>query len=247
MSPTIYVELPAGDDLVVIGGEPSYLIRRTYGPDPRAAMRVSNYEGDPKPLDPPGTPTEPPPTEPPPGGGTPPPTGNLIPQGDFKDDAGKPSLEGWEQEPNKVWFEGHKPVPGSPTGLPLAQADTSDPHHVSPWPSTFPSEATLRTETVAGLPSHNQVKLGWEVAHHIRDGIALWELEGRVGESGAYTACGVFAIPDNTPGDKRPRTVQPKTIVVPAGGYSQYRLTARVRLGSDYDGIVFTAVTLTLA
>lgn len=60
---THYIDLPEGDDLMITAtGEAD--LRRRATPDPRAQMRVSNYEGPPKPLQPPGTP--PPPVEPPP-------------------------------------------------------------------------------------------------------------------------------------------------------------------------------------
>lgn len=188
-------------------------------------------------------------TEPVPGGGTPPPSGaNLILNGCIKDASGAPSLEYWEQEPGKVWFNTHTVRPDSPSGCPAIQGDT-DENAPGPWPKTFPSTAWIETVTAGNQPSHSALKLGWETAHHMIRGTALWHVFARNAETDPWTAIGVLSIVEGVPGDKSSNTVAPKTIAVPPGGFRQYKLRALVTLADPLgrDGVIFTAINLTLA
>lgn len=174
-------DLPPGDDLIITAGDPAYLIRRST-PDPREVMRVSNYSGDPKPLDPPGT--EPPPDPDPDPNPVPPPSGaNMVPNS-LLQTSHLPwvSLKGYilncEKRPATCGLHGallpgdpRVPFP-SPTGTRYLEADY-DPEaaHFQIWPppSEQPNDLAWCEFASTGYDPEKGLTFGYEECGHIRE------------------------------------------------------------------------------
>lgn len=245
--PKTYIVTLGPEDVVLIKSATGTLKRRVT-PDPKKQVDVTGYSSAAvKPY-----PTEqvtcsgdgPPPIEPPP---FPPPSGdNRIPNGRLEDAGGNASLLGWLQEPTKVWMNTHAPRPGCEGHFIQADRDFPPPAGGNVWKGGNPSSATIETFTAEDLPAHSEVWLSWICAHHMVAGSAVWELSGRVDSDAPWSAPDVFDITAGVPGTKICAAVGPVKILVPAGGFRQYRLRAAVTLASNADGVIFGDVKLTV-
>lgn len=177
----------------------------------------------------------------------PPPSGeNRIANGRLEDAQGNASLDWWFQEPGQVWFNTHSPRPGCVGHFIQGDRDFPPPAGGNVWRGGNPSSATIETFTAADLPQHSEVYLSWSCAHHITTGSAVWQLEGRQLPAADFSDLGEFSIVAGVPGTKVCKVVSAPKIVVPAGGFRQYRLRAAVTLASDGDGVIFGDVKLTV-
>lgn len=154
-----------------------------------------------------------------------------------------PADQGWEQEPNKVWFNIHRQRPASVSQTCYIQGDTdiSNPRSTSPWPESFPSTAKVWVTFTPDNRNVDFLRFGLETQQHITDGSETFRIKDTdAGEVRLLWEHGSLSVPINPETRDDPPTVVVLDVPVP-GGMLGEELTVEIEitLGSPADGGIY--------